>query len=166
MTTNSIDRKIVALFRSKLNKKHRLIFDIGEATGLRISDIISLEKKDLEKEKPTIKEKKTGKSKRIYIPKETHSELEKLSKLSKNNYVFYSPTSKSGHITRQAVWKAFKRASAKCKTSRNIAPHSTRKDYACKLLKKGKSFSYIQGKLNHANVNDTLRYLIDEIIKE
>ena len=164
MKTNKIDLQIVALFRSKLNKKHRLIFEIGETTGLRVSDIISLKKSDLEKEKPTIKEKKTGKSKRIYIPKTTKAELEKLAKQSKNEYIFYSPTSESGHITRQAVWKAFKRASKKCKATGNIAPHSTRKDYACKLLKKGKKFTYIQGKLNHANVNDTLRYLLDDLL--
>lgn len=164
MITNKIDPKIVALFRSKLNKKHRLIFEIGEATGLRVSDIISLTKADLQKEKPTIKEKKTGKSKRIYIPKKTKADLEELSKQSKNQFIFYSKTSESGHITRQAVWKAFKRASKKCKTAGNISPHSTRKDYACKLLKKGKKFTYIQGKLNHANVNDTLRYLLDDLM--
>jgi integrase len=155
----------VALFRSRLNRTHRLIFDIGESTGLRISDIIGLKKDVLKKEKPTIKEKKTGKSKRIYIPKSTREELKKYAEQSQNEYIFYSPLARSGHISRQAVWKAFKRAASACKASGNIAPHSTRKDYACKLLKKGKNFNYIQGKLNHTNSNDTLIYLLDELMK-
>lgn len=166
MKTNRISRNIVALFRSKLNARHKIIFDLGESTGLRVSDIVSLKKSDIEKEKPTIKEKKTGKSKRIYIPKKTREELRKLSEKSKNEYIFYSPSSKAGHISRQAVWKAFKKASQKVKASGNIAPHSTRKDYACKLLNKGKTFKYIQGKLNHTNSNDTLLYLLDELLKE
>ena len=161
MRTNRINAEVVALFLRRLSYKHELICRIGLSTGLRISDILRLKIGHVKIEKPTIKEMKTGKSKRIYIPRKLRQELiEYHARNSHNEYIFYSE-SKSGHISRQAVWKAFKRASESLKLKDNIAPHSTRKSYACKLLKKGKNYTYIKDKLNHNNVTDTLLYVLD-----
>ena len=60
------------------------------------------------------------------------------------------------------MFKAFKKASKKSNIDYNIATHSMRKSYAHKLLKKGKNFKYIQGKLNHTSQADTLTYIINE----
>lgn len=161
MRTNKIDNEIVAKFLRKLNYKHELICRVGLATGLRVSDILRLTISQINIEKPTIKEMKTGKSKRIYIPKKLREELKLYhAHNSLNQYIFYSD-SESGHLSRQAVWKAFKKASKSLHIKSNIAPHSTRKSYACKLLKKGKNYSYIKSKLNHTNITDTLLYLLD-----
>ena len=161
MRTNKLNTEIVAKFLRRLNYNHELICRIGLSTGLRISDILRLTIDQINIEKPTIKEMKTGKSKRIYIPKKLREELKVYhAHNSHNEYIFYSK-SKSGHISRQAVWKAFKRASKSLNLKENIAPHSTRKSYACKLLKKGKNYKYIKTKLNHTNMTDTLLYLLD-----
>lgn len=162
MRTNKLDRQIVARFLNNLSYKHELICRFGLATGLRISDIIQLTIDKVKIEKPTIKEKKTGKSKRIYIPKELREELINYHKrYSNNEYIFYSESSASGHISRQAVWKAFKQTAKKLNIKSNIAPHSTRKSYACKLLRKGKNYTYIKNKLNHKSISDTILYLSD-----
>ena len=161
MRTNKFDNYIVSEFRKKLNEKHKLIFDVGCKTGLRISDIIRLEKKHLLVEKPTIKEMKTGKSKRLYFPKKIREQLTIFANKSNNNFIFDSK-SKSGHISRQAVFKAFKRASAELGLNANIGTHSMRKTYACTLFEKGKNYKYIKTKLNHSHASDTLVYLLDE----
>lgn len=161
MRTNRLNSEIVAKFLKRLNYKHELICRVGLSTGLRVSDILRLTIDQVKIEKPTIKEMKTGKSKRIYIPKNLRQELISYhARNSYNEYIFYSE-SNSGHLSRQAVWKAFKRASKSLHLKENIAPHSTRKSYACKLLKKGKNFKYIKSKLNHSNMTDTLLYLLD-----
>ena len=167
MRTNKINNDIVVSFRNCLNSKHRLIFDLGYALGLRISDIIKLKISILDTEKPTIKEQKTGKSKRIYIPKKLRQQMKELhAATSCNDFIFYSATSNTGHISRQAVFKAFKKASKKLGISDNIATQSMRKSYACKLFEKGKGYKYIQTKLNHTPECDTLLYLFDEFKKE
>ena len=61
--------------RKYLSPKMAAIYDIGTATGLRISDILQLRVHVLNIQKPTIREQKTGKSKRIYIPTDTRKYL-------------------------------------------------------------------------------------------
>lgn len=142
------------------------IYIIGAHNGLRVSDVIGLKVKHLRVQKPTIREKKTGKSKRIYIPKRTREELIDRSERrsdSDNDYIFQSKKNRKQHISRQAVWKAFRTAeniAAKNGKQINVGTHSMRKAYAQKLLRKGKSYDDIRKKLNHAQYGDTLRYLI------
>lgn len=137
------------------------IYSIGANNGLRVSDVISLKVKHLYIHQPTIREQKTGKSKRIYIPKQTRLELQlKTKHRHPEEWLFQSPTDHRKHITRQAVFKAFKKAQELSKTTNNVGTHSMRKNYAHKLLRKGKSYEQIKGKLNHRSLGDTLRYLI------
>lgn len=145
-----------------LKTPYKEIWLIGNATGLRISDIVKLRYKDLKKEKPTITETKTGKSKRIYIPKKARVKLLSLQKeLPDESFVFNSD-GKTGHITRQAVHKAFKKAGEKANANKNIGTHTMRKNYALKQYNKGKGLKYVQGKLNHEQLAETMLYLIGE----
>lgn len=139
----------------ELQSPYSEIWEIGCSTGLRVSDIISLKVGQIRKEKPTIREQKTGKAKRIYIPKRTRDKLiKRVSHKEDNDYVF-SSQSKSGHLTRQAVFKAFKKAGAGV----NVGTHTMRKNYALKMAHKGKGLQYVQKKLNHQNLGETLLYL-------
>jgi site-specific recombinase XerD len=158
MRVYALDAEKETDFKKRLNYNYRLVYELGSATGLRISDIVSLKKEVLNKKEPTIKEQKTGKSKRIYIPVELKTELKKYSKNHKK-YIFES-RSKTGHLTRQAVHKHFKKIATEIECHENIGTHTMRKNYALKLLQKGKSLKYIKNKLNHDNLTDTLLYLM------
>lgn len=145
--------------RKYLSPKMAAIYDIGTATGLRISDILQLRVYVLKIQKPTIHEQKTGKSKRIYIPTDTRKYLLQLcANYNDDDYIFKS-SSKSGHISRQSVYQSFKRAERKTGNNINIGTHSMRKSYAQKQLRRGKTYEQIQLKLNHSNLSDTLRYM-------
>lgn len=144
------------------------IYIIGANNGLRVSDVLNLRVKAVRKRLPTIKEIKTGKSKRIYIPVEIARRLAARADErgdSDNDYIFKSPSNPDKPMTRQAVWKAFKKAEdevfKKYGDKVNVGTHSMRKSYARKLLRKGKSYKEIQVRLNHAQLGDSLRYLID-----
>lgn len=147
-------------FSDKLKEPHRTIYEIGTSNGLRVSDIISLKKDCLKVEKPTIREQKTGKSKRLYFPKKTKKKLIEYAGVSTNDFIFFSPTSKSGHISRQAVFKAFKKAAKEANVDVNIATHTMRKNYAYKYFGKCKNLPKLQKKLNHSNPSETALYLI------
>lgn len=150
----------VEYFEKLLNYNYRLIYKLGCCTGLRITDIVNMKITVLEKKEPTIREQKTGKSKRIYIPKKLKAELIRYSKGNKE-YIFESKSSKSGHITRQAVWKHFKKAAKRAEIELNVGTHTMRKNHVQKLVKKGKKYKYIQNKLNHNNLADTLLYMMN-----
>lgn len=153
--------------KNYLNGDMRHIYSIGYANGLRISDILNLKVKALYIKQPTITEIKTKKRKRIYIPADTRKELltacEKRS-ATETDYIFISNATGKPY-SRQAVWKAFKKAETKVQESTgkaiNVGTHSMRKAYAQKLLRKGKNYKEIQAKMNHNQIGDTLRYLIN-----
>lgn len=160
MRVYNIDEETKAKFSRNLNYKYQLIFRLGCATGLRISDIVKLKKDILLVEKPTIREQKTKKSKRFYIPKKLRIELIDFSQNNKE-YIFES-SAETGHITRQAVWKHFKIVAKRLNIKINIGTHTMRKNHAKHLQLSGKSYNYIKNKLNHDNLADTLLYLLEE----
>ena len=161
MRVYAIDKKNEReTFQKRLNYNFRLIYQVGCATGLRVTDILKLEKAILEKKEPTIREQKTGKSKRIYIPKKLRNELIEFSK-NNERYIFESKASKTGHITRQAVWKHYKKVAEDMNIKINIGTHTMRKNKVYQLMEKGKNMKYIKNELNHSNLSDTLLYMMN-----
>lgn len=149
-------------FINRLDTKYRLIYQIGATTGLRISDIVKLKKSILDIKEPTIKEQKTGKSKRFYLPVKLRRALAEWCSCNQSEYIFPSANANSGHISRQAVFKHFKNTANALGLMENIGTHTMRKNYALKLLKNGKQLKYIKNKLNHDNLSDTLLYLMQK----
>lgn len=142
-----------------LDAPYDMIWAIGNATGLRITDILQLRVKHLKPEKPTIHEQKTGKSKRIRIPAKTRKQLLIMTAGKNDDDFIFGSTSKTGHLTRQAVHKAYKRAAKMAHTKKNVGTHSMRKNYALRLYRHG-DLTYVQHKLNHDNAAETALYLL------
>lgn len=160
MRVYNIDEETKVKFCRNLNYKYQLIFRLGCATGLRISDIVKLKKEILAIKQPTIVEQKTKKSKRFYIPKKLRTEL--IDFCQNNSVYIFESTAEKGHITRQAVWKHFKIVAKRLNIQINIGTHTMRKNHAKHLQLSGKSYNYIKNKLNHDNLADTLLYLLEE----
>ena len=135
-----------------LSFPHSAIWLIGQHTGLRVSDILTLSRQQLLNGRPTVVCKKTGKHKRVYIPQKARELVVKNSGADKEYPL---------RVSRQAVYKAFKAAKEKAGLQSQIGTHSMRKSYAWRLKDKGKSYAYIQSQLQHESIGDTLRYLID-----
>ncbi|MDP8212257.1 MAG: tyrosine-type recombinase/integrase, partial [Candidatus Zapsychrus exili] len=132
-------------------------------TGLRKSELLSLEWSDIDLERGLIyirnKEnfrpkginKKTGKAKERIIP--IHDSLKQvLTSLPKNSPVLFGPYSK--HMPRRVLMRIAKRA--------NIAGltrlHELRHSYATFLLKKGVDIYKIKELLGHSDIRDTMKY--------
>lgn len=125
------------------------------STGLRIGDAVSIETKKLCSQRLTIKEQKTGKSRRIYINKRL---LNLLITQAGSRYVFESPNDCNKHITRQAVWADVKKASRLLGIDKNISPHTFRKIYAVKLLKRYRDVKRVQKIIGHDSIALTVMY--------
>ena len=74
------DKQVINKFKQELlhhSYRDYILFTVGINTGLRISDILPLKVKDIKGTHITIKEKKTGKSKRFKINSSLRQELDK-----------------------------------------------------------------------------------------
>ncbi len=145
-----------------LMPENRLALSVSLTTGLRIDDVLHLKTEDVRKGRFTIKEMKTGKSRRVRIGAELQDDI---LRYSGRIYAFEHRLDVYRPRTRQAVNKDLKRA---CECFRvkgvNITPHSARKLYSVRNYKRTCSIERVQELLNHSDESVTMLYaLADEI---
>lgn len=159
MRTDYILTEQLSHVYAALMPQNRLICQIMEVTGLRISDVVEMRAADF-RQRMTIREKKTGKARRVYIPSGLFRAcLEQ----SGDDWVF--PGAKPGkHKTRQAVWKDVKRAAKAFRLPQNVAPHSLRKYYAVRLMERYGDLERVRKALSHDDIAVTLIYAMADRI--
>lgn len=157
MRTNAKDVQTWTILERLLMPANALAVETMLRTGLRVSDVLSLRTSDL-KSRFTVKESKTGKSKRIYLGGDL---LRKLRAQAGEVFVFEGAKGVNTHRTRQAVWADIKRAAKAMRLSGVVAPHSARKSYAVDEYTKCHDIRAVQRKLNHDRIETTVLYLLD-----
>lgn len=160
MKTKAIKEDSLNAVLRLLMPQNRLACLVALATGLRITDVLSLKTEQLRKERFTVFESKTGKKKMVRIPKQIRA---KVIAQSGKIYAFENRLSPYKPRTRGAVWKDLNRVS-KLLHLKGIAPHSMRKTYARTLRAEGLTETEIQKALNHSSPVITRIYtMADEV---
>lgn len=141
-----------------------LALRVSMATGLRIGDVLALQTERLKRgNRITIKERKTGKSRRVTIPKQLYNDL--LAQAGRI-WIFEGRTDYRKHRTRQAVYKDIKRAAMLYRCKGQISPHSVRKVWAVNKYQKIGNVKHVQKLLNHDNEAVTMLYaMADEVTR-
>jgi len=157
------------LYRQK-NPRDYLIFVFGINSGLRIGDILSLKLADVKDRKGnlrdylTIKEQKTGKTRKVFFNKEIKEALnyyiKKTGIFNLDQYLFTNEKSKENKpITRvrayQLINKWCKDVGLDCK----VGGHTLRKTFGYHMRMQGISIERISNLLNHRNIKVTFRYI-------
>lgn len=145
-----------------LMPQNRLALEVSMCTGLRIDDVLHLRTEQVRKGRFTVKEMKTGKSKRVRLPNALKYDI--LASAGRF-YAFEGRIDPKKPRTRQAVFKDLKRA---CKLFRlrgvHLSPHSARKIYSVSAYKLTCSVDKVQKLLNHSSEAVTLLYaMADEL---
>lgn len=143
--------------------QNRLIMQLALHTGLRVGDVVNLRSDQL-KPRITVKERKTGKGKRITIP----AQLLRAIKDQAGEVWAFPGRDPEKPKTRQAVWKDVKRAAAAMRLPVNVGPHTMRKVYAVrKLAASGGDLAAVSRALNHSDMAVTLLYaMADHLTKQ
>lgn len=142
-----------------LTPPNRLACQLALHTGLRISDVLTLRTEQL-RPRLTIHESKTGKSRRITIPKRLLADIQEQA----GEVWAWPGRDPSKHRTRQAVWADIKRAQRACRLKSNIGPHSLRKTYAVRQYAKSRDLGKVQAALNHSDPAVTVLYALADHI--
>lgn len=139
---------------------NRLVVELCIATGLRVSDALEIKTVKL-KRRMTIKEMKTGKTRRVVIPAKIYTDM--LSNAGRL-WVFEGRTDWRKHRTRQTVYKDIKKVSAMFQRSKSvragcIGTHTARKMAAVDAYQRG-GLDAAQKLLNHSDPAITLIYAL------
>lgn len=63
-----VEPTAMGLVLAALQPANRLVFEVMLATGLRVGDVLSLTTAQIKRQRFTVREQKTGKTRRVWIP--------------------------------------------------------------------------------------------------
>lgn len=162
MKTEYLLREQVDKVLGLLTPVNRLVMRVALHTGLRVSDILSLRKSDVDKgQQFWITEQKTGKRRKVALPQQLWLELRGV---SGSVWVFPNRLDERRHRTRQTVWKDIKRAQKAFRLPQNAGCHSMRKVYAVELMRKYGDIERVRRALNHDRPATTMIYAMADTL--
>ena len=150
---------------SALAWRDRAMLEIIYATGLRVSELVSLKLSDLQMDVGYLTAFGKRSKQRIVPLGETaiaalqeylqngRPGLEK----QKGSHVLFLNRSGEG-LTRQGFWKIIKRRALEAGISQSITPHTMRHSFATHLLENGADLRSVQAMLGHADISTTQIY--------
>ena len=135
------------------------------ATGLRVSEIISLPLNNINLEAGYLIAYGKGSKERLVPIGEVAQNLIKgylekvrpvLLKKKQSNYLFITRNTKP--MTRQGFWKLIKKYALAAGIKKNITPHTLRHSFASHLLERGADLRSVQIMLGHSDISSTQIY--------
>ncbi len=138
-----------------------LAIRVSMETGLRIGDVLEIKTAEAQKGRWTVREGKTGKTRRVRLSKALQADV-----LRQSGHIWAFPGRSDGrcHRTRQAVYKDIRRAAEAFRLREHISPHTARKMYAVASLRRYGDVKKVQQLLNHDNEAVTMIYALADAL--
>ena len=151
-----------------IGKRDKSILEIFYSTGIRISELISIELINIDINKKMIKVFGKGKKERyVIVGKEALKSLDEYLKIrhllfqnNKDNKFLY-PQLKKGkslHINEKTVYNMVKKYLKKVSNNEKLSPHSLRHSFATHLLDNGADLMAVKDLLGHKDLSSTQVY--------
>jgi len=137
-------------------------------TGLRVSEALGIDERDLEREGGqltgvAIRNGKGGKQARVVLTNGAAAKLaawlEARAGLGiEGGPVFCTITkgNRGSRIKREYVWQVCKRLADRAGIEKNVSPHVLRHSYAMRLMQKGMSLGQLKGAMRHSRIATTI----------
>ena len=156
-TQQEINDFLFCLRRNKNAERDVFLFLIGINSGLRMSDIVRLKKKDVISSKnPRIVEQKTGKTRILYLSSLQELIQDYTKDLKPEDYLF--PSTKGGHLEVNTVYQMFQKVAALLDRD-DIGTHTLRKTFGYHYYKKTKDVATLMEIFGHSSEKITKRYI-------
>jgi len=150
---------------SALAWRDRAMLEIIYATGLRVSELVSLKLSDLQMDVGYLTAfGKRSKQRIVPLGETAIAALQEylqngrpgLEKQKGSHFLFLNRSGEG--LTRQGFWKIIKRRALEAGISQSITPHTMRHSFATHLLENGADLRSVQAMLGHADISTTQIY--------
>jgi integrase/recombinase XerD len=145
--------------------RDRAMLELLYATGLRVSELVSLEVNQVDLESRVLLARGKGNKERLVPVGAPAADAlrawlagprERVLRLRRSRDLFVTPRGR--RMTRQGFWKLLGRYARAAGISRRISPHKLRHSFATHLLEGGADLRAVQAMLGHADVSTTEIY--------
>ena len=145
--------------------RDKAMLEFAYATGMRVTEIISLNVEDVNFEQEIVVCKNGSKQRSIPLGKMAVNAVKEyingarniLVKSDKEKALFVNLNGK--RLTRQGFWKIIKFYQEQAHIEKDITPHTLRHSFATHLLQNGAELKAIQNMLGHSDISSTQMYM-------
>ena len=143
--------------------RDKAMLELLYATGIRVSELISLNFSDINLRIGYIRCKKHEEERIIPVGKVALQALENYMKVIRGSIVHPEETAlfvnmNGGRMTRQGFWKIIRFYAKRTNITKKITPHTLRHSFAAHLLENGADLPSIQSLLGHTDISSTQVY--------
>ena len=165
LTIDEVNKLLDIEVTDAFSSINKAILELMYASGLRISEVISLEFKNIDYDECIIRVMGKGSKERIvpvndyaikYLKEYIDNYRPELVKNEINNYIFLNNHGRM--LTRQGIFKMIKNYAALKNIKKTIGPHTLRHTFATHLLENGADLRVIQELLGHSDISTTQIY--------
>lgn len=145
-------------------QRDKAMLEVLYSTGIRVTELVSLNITDLNLNAAHIKVKKKSKERVIpfgnttvkYLKEYVENVRPLLIKAEDEVSLFINANGQK--MTRQGFWKILKQYKEQAKIDRELTPHTIRHSFAVHMLQNGAEIKLVQELLGHTDVASTLMY--------
>ena len=160
--------------RTRQGKRDRAILELLFSTGLRVAELVSLDRRDVEGREEVSVVGKGRKRRVVFVsPQAARAVHDYVSQRHDNDDALFvrewrGGEEKGGRLTARSVQRIMQQYAARAGLAEHVTPHTLRHTFATDLLQAGADLRAVQTLLGHSSVVTTQRYthLTDTHLKE
>ena len=164
LTVNEVDKLLDIPLKTAFDYRDKAMLELMYATGLRVSELVSLTLNEIDLEECVIRCMGKGKKERMipigeYVLDSMKAYLEQRAKLyliKRDDHLFLN--NHGNGISRNSFYNMIKNRLKMCQINVDLSPHTLRHSFATHMIENGSDLRVVQELLGHSDISTTRIY--------